>query len=137
MRYLKEEIVPASEDYQDCTYWPPDLPMMRGTPPAEATRYLKEVTDFQRRHADLLWRGRFVDTEGLDLQGEGLIAKGYAAQNRLGVLVWNPTNKVATFSAKVAGSRLVTAAEPGRDRVEPFAPLASQTLRLLVWEKEN
>lgn len=133
VRYLKDEIVPAPEDYRDCTYWPPDLAMMRGTLPKEATRYLREVVDFQRRHAGLLWEGRFVDTEGFDFQGERLIAKGFARDNELGVVVWNPTDKPASFVVKAAKGRLAAAAEPGRDRVEPFEPLAPQSLRLLVW----
>jgi hypothetical protein len=83
----------------------------------------------------LLMRGRFVDDRGFQFKGERLIAKAYAAGNQLGVLVWNPTDKPATFSLSVPNARPAAAAEPERGKVEVFSPLPGQTIRLLVWEK--
>lgn len=134
VRYLKEGVIPTRADYADVLH-PPNVEMMAATPSSEATRYLKQLIEFQRRHAALLWRGRFVDDRGFQFQGEHLIAKAYAAANQLGVLVWNPTDQPTTFSMSVPQSRLVRAAEPERDQVQAFSPLPARTLRLLVWEK--
>lgn len=136
VRYLKEGVIPTRADYADILN-PPNVEMMAATPPAEATRYLKQLVEFQRRHAALLLRGRFEDDRGFEFKGERLIAKAYAAGNQLGVLVWNPTDKPATFSMSVPKARLATAAEPERDQVEPLSPLPPQTIRLLVWQKEK
>ena len=105
-------------------------------PPAKATAYLKQLIDFERRHADVLWHGRFVDNQGFDFKGDGLMAKGYAAGDKLGVVVWNPSDKPATFSLAVPQARLVSATEPERDPVGPSGPLAPQSIRLLLWQKK-
>jgi hypothetical protein len=134
VRYLKEGVIPTRADYADILS-PPSIAMMAATPPAEATRYLRQLVEFQRRHAALLLRGRFVDDRGFQFKGERLIAKAYAAGNQLGVLVWNPTDKPATFSLNVPKARLVAAAEPERGKVEAFSPLPAQSVRLLLWQK--
>jgi hypothetical protein len=135
VRYLKEGIVPSADDYADCTYYPPDVPMMQRTPPAEATRYLKQVTDFGRRHAALLWHGRFVDNEGFSLTGDGLIAKAYRTDKQLGVLVWNPTGAARSLRVEVPGARLVSASAPESESVVADAPLPARSVRLLVWDR--
>jgi alpha-galactosidase len=135
VRYLKEGVVPARADYADVLN-PPNVTMMNATPSAEATRYLKQVIDFERRYASLLWRGRFVDDEGFQFKGEHLIAKAYAAGNQLGILVWNKGDQPTTFSLNVPQAKLVTATEPEYEKVEPFSPLPAQSIRLLVWEKQ-
>jgi len=134
VRYLKEGVMPARADYADILH-PPNVEMMAATPPAEAVRYLKQLVAFQRRHAALLWRGRFVDDRGFEFQGRRLLAKAYAAGDQLGVLVWNPTDQPATFSLSVPNAQLMTAAEPERDQVEASSSLPAQTIRLLVWRK--
>ncbi|MCX6900224.1 MAG: DUF6259 domain-containing protein [Verrucomicrobia bacterium] len=136
VRYLKEGAIPTRADYADVLN-PPNIPMMAATPPAEATRYLKQLIEFQRRHTALLWRGRFVDDRGFQFKGERLIAKAYAAGNQLGVLVWNPTDTPATFSLTVPKARLTAVAEPERDQVKAFSPLPAQTIRLLVWQEQK
>jgi hypothetical protein len=134
VRYLKEGAVPSREDYRE-VLGPPNVAMMRATPPAEAARYQKQVTEFMRANAGLFWRGRFVDDEGFTLNGRNLLARGYAQGDRLGVVVWNPADTPATFSLAVPGARLIGASEPERETVEPFGPLPAQSIRLLVWKK--
>jgi hypothetical protein len=134
VHYLKEGVIPTRADYADILN-PPNVEMMAATPPAEATRYLKQLVEFQRRHAALLLRGRFQDDRGFEFKGERLIAKAYAAGNQLGVLVWNPTDKPATFTMTIPKARLVTAAEPERGKVGVSSPLPAQTIRLLVWQR--
>jgi hypothetical protein len=134
VRYLKDNVVPTAKDYADCTYWPPDVPMMQGTPPAEATRYLKAVTDFARRHADVLLQGRFVDKEGFTLTGAGLIAKAYRTEKQLGVIVWNPTGIAKPVRVDVPGAHLAAASEPERSAADGAAPLDARSVRLYVWD---
>ena len=136
VRYLKDGVIPASEDYREVLS-PPNLAMMHATPPAEAARYEKQVTEFMRANADLFWRGRFVDGEGFTFKGRDLMAKGYTQGDRLGVVVWNPTDKPAAFSLQVPRASLVSAAEPEREACEPFSPVPAQSIRLLVWKKAN
>ena len=124
VRYLKEGVIPTREDYADVLN-PPRIDIIAATPPAEATRYLKQLTEFQRRHATLLWRGQFVDDRGFQFKGERLIAKGYTAGNQLAVLVWNPSDQPATFSLAVPKARLTTAAEPRTRSCRSFQSTAA------------
>ncbi len=132
--YLKQGRVPTAESYADCTYWPPDIGMMQATPPAEATRYLKQVTAFSRRHGALLLSGKFVDTEGFAFSGEGLIAKGYRHGKQLGVLVWNPTSRAIPAKLDVQGGAFIAASEPEHERVEPDTPVAGRSVRLYLYD---
>lgn len=134
VRYLRDDKVPQADEYAEVLS-PPDIAMMQATPPAEATRYLKQVIEFQRRHADLLWLGRFTDDQGFAFGGTGLVAKGYAGGDRLGVLVWNPGDRPAAFHLSVPGADLVLAAEPENASPQAMSALAPQTVRLLVWKK--
>jgi hypothetical protein len=135
VRYLREDRVPETSEYAEVLS-PPDIPMMQATPPTAATRYLKQVIEFQRSHRDLLWRGRFTDDEGFTFQGPGLVAKSYQAGDRLGVLVWNPTEQPARFTLTVPKAKLVSAAEPECPSVDATSALAPQSVRLLVWKRQ-
>ncbi|HNX33894.1 MAG TPA: DUF6259 domain-containing protein [Kiritimatiellia bacterium] len=134
--YLLENRVPEAGDYRAVVN-KPDVGMMRATPPEEAARYLKQVIGFQRANADCFWRGRYTDSEGFTLQGEDLVAKGFEADGgRFGVVVWNPFDKTARFTVSVPEARLISAAEPGNERVEPFSDLPPNTVRLLRWQRK-
>lgn len=133
--YLLDNKVPVAADYGDVINRP-NIALMQSVPPKEATRYMRQAIDFQRANADLLWRGRFVDEEGFGFRGEGLVAKGFAAGDRLGVLVWNPGDKPAPFTIDVPGARLVSASDPEHDKVDAFGDLAPQSIRLLVWRRK-
>ena len=135
VRYLREDRVPHTSEYAEVLS-PPDVNMMQATPPKEATRYLKQVIEFQRANADVLWRGRFTDDQGFTFQGRDLVAKGYVAGDRLAVLVWNPGDKPAAFTLRVPNAELVSASEPENGRCDAFDALAPQTVRLLVWKKK-
>ncbi len=134
VRYLREGRVPEAADYGEVIN-KPNLPLMKSVPPADATRYLRQVVDFMRANADLFWRGRHVDTEGFAFRGEGLVAKGFAAGDRLGVLVWNPGAKEAPFTLDVPCAALVSASDPEHGKADAFAALPPQSVRLLVWRR--
>ena len=135
VRYLLENHVPAASDYEQVIS-KPTVAAMEATPPQEATRYLKQVIEFQRANADLFWHGRFTDDEGFSLQGQGLIAKSYVAGDRLGVVVWNPGDRPASFTLSVPQAELVSASEPEKGPVEATSDLAPQSVRLVVWKKK-
>lgn len=132
VKYLLENKVPEVGDYAHVNN-KPDVAMMKATPPEEAASYLKRVVDFQRANAGLLWRGRYTDDQGFAFKGPGLIAKGFSAGDRFGVVVWNPGDVPAPFTLGVPGAELVSAAEPEKGNVEAFGELAPQTVRLVVW----
>lgn len=133
VRYLRDDIVPDAAEYADVIS-KPNIPLMQSVPPKEATRYLRQMIDFQRTNADLLWHGRFVDEEGFAFRGEGLVAKGFAAGDRLGVLVWNPGDKPAPFSLSAPDADLVSASDPEHGDVEAFSALPAETIRLIIWK---
>ncbi len=135
-RYLCEERVPGADEYGEVIN-KPDLALMKATPPAAATRYLKQVIEFQRAHADLLWLGSFTDDDGFALKGRNLVAKSFAAGKKLGVLIWNPGDQPATFALNVPGATLLAASEPERGNVEALGPLPPQSIRLLEWQKKE
>jgi hypothetical protein len=135
-RYLCEERMPEVADYAEVIN-KPDIALMKATPPTAATRYLKQVIEFQRAHADLLWRGSFTDDEGFALKGRNLVAKSFVAGNKLGVLVWNPGDQPAMFELKVPSATLNAASEPERGKVDAFSPLPPQTIRLLEWKRSE
>ncbi len=134
VRYLRENRVPEVEEYREVLS-PPDVGMMRATPPEEAAAYLQKIIEFQRSHADLLWQGRFVDEEGFALQGGPLVAKAFRSGDRLGVVVWNPGERPVPYRLSVPGTRLVSASQPERENVDASSELPPQSVRLLVWEK--
>ena len=79
--------------------------------------------------------GAFTDTEGVSFSGAGVVAKGFSADGRLGVVLWNTTDKQAAFTLSVPNGELVGAEEPEAASVDAFAPLAPQTVRLVTWRR--
>jgi len=134
--YLLEDRVPDVADYAHVIN-KPDVAMMKATPPAEATRYLKEALEFQRQNAAFFRYGRYVDNEGFTLTGRDLVAKGFVTSDRFGVIVWNLSQDTTPFTLTVPGYTLDSAAEPGREHVEPLSPLSTNTVRLLRWKKSE
>jgi len=132
--YLLDGRIPAMEDY-GTVLSKPAINLVQTLPPKETADYLRLVAEFQKKHAELLMTGTFTDTEGFSFRGPGLVAKGYKAGGLFGVLLWNTTDKPASFSLSVPGGSAATAFEPGKGQVEAFGEMAPQTVRLVVWEK--
>ncbi|MBN2290940.1 MAG: hypothetical protein JXM70_00860, partial [Pirellulales bacterium] len=133
VKYLLEGIVPTAADYSDCNS-PPHVALMLSMPPKEAAAYMRAVIYLERRHADLLWNGRFVDTENFEIEGEGVVAKAYRGGNKLGVVVWNHTKQPRSVKLRVPGHELQSVDEPGAD-TKPMAesPIPAETVRLYIW----
>ena len=133
VRFLRQGKVPEVAEYEDVIS-KPNITMMRSVPQDESVRYLKQVIEFQHAYADLLLRGRFTDVEGLELAGTPLVAKGFTAGDRLGVVLWNPGDRPASFSLRVPGASLLSASDPEHGKVEALSALPAQSIRLLVWK---
>lgn len=132
--YLLDGRIPEVEDY-GVVLSKPDIGLVRTLPREETARYMKAVAAFQKRHAELLMTGRFTDTEGFVFEGKGIVAKGYSSAKTFGVILWNATERTAAFTLSVPGGVLVGAEEPESGKVDAFAPLAPQTLRLVAWKR--
>jgi hypothetical protein len=133
VKYLLHGVVPTADDYRDCNS-PPRVALIQSTAPKEAANYLRAVIDLERRHADLLWNGRFVDTEGFEIEGNGIVAKGFRNGDTLGVVVWNHTTQPQTVKLQVAGHDLKSVDEPDAD-TPPTAhgSIPPETVRLFTW----
>jgi len=134
--YLREDRVPGVEDYPHVIN-KPDIAMMKATPPGDAASYMKKLISFQREHAEIFWGGRFVDTTGFSFAGEGLVAKGFEAEDRIAVILWNTLQKAAPIKIDVPGAELISAADPEHSPAGPLDPLAPQSVRLLIWKRQG
>lgn len=132
--YLLDGRIPEIGDY-GTVLSKPAIDLVRTLPPKETADYLRQVAEFQKKHAELLMTGTFTDTEGFSFSGPGLVAKGYKAGALFGVLLWNTADRPAPFSLSVPDGRVASASEPGKGPVEAFSELAPQTVRLVVWRK--
>ncbi|MGI6083268.1 MAG: hypothetical protein ACOYEP_10380, partial [Limnochordia bacterium] len=86
----------------------------------------------ERSHADLLWRGSFVDTEYfvLDTDSECVSAKAYRIDGDLGVLLRNESEQSQDALATAKGWRL-TGAFDIDGPVDPAQPLPARSVRLI------
>jgi len=134
--YLLTGRIPAVEDY-GLVLAKPAIDLVRTLPREETADYLRRAAEFQKKHADLLMTGRFVDTEGFAFSGDtAVLAKGFENGQTFGVLLWNTSDKPAVVAANVPNAELVSASEPGREKADAFGALAPQSVRLLVWKKK-
>ncbi len=137
VRYLLQDSIPASNAYADPAYYTPDVPMMQQTVPKVAREYMHQLIDFERKFSSLLWEGKFMDTDGFSLESGQVLAKSYQQGNRLGILIWNFTEKSQTASLKVPGYMLKEAQEPEAGKVSASQPIPPQSVRLMVFEKSS
>ena len=132
--YLLEGKIPTVDDY-GLVLSKPSIDLERTLPREETAAYLRSAAEFQKRHADFLMTGRFMDSQGFTFEGDkSVMAKGFANGSSFGVLVWNTGAAPAAVRVAVPGAELVSAFEPGNERAEAFALLAPQSVRLLVWK---
>ena len=127
--YVLDGKVPTKADYGEVRNLP-DIGEMQATPQKTANTYLKAVCDFQRKYAKYLLRGTFVDDEGFSVQGKGLVAKRFVADDcSSAVCVWNVADKPVPVAINGLGAP-ASATEPEAGVVAPDTPLAPDTLRL-------
>lgn len=99
--------------------------------------YAKKVADFRRQNKEFLLEGLFQDERGFVCDGP-VLASAFAADERLGVLVWNPEPEPVSFSLDVPDATLLNAVSPEfGDEPEPFAPLPPDSIRLIIWRTNS
>ncbi len=133
---LKRGKVPSADDYKMVNY-PPDIRIIHETPMDQTIAYVHSLTTWRTAHADLLLRGRFVDSVGVITEGEEIVAKGFVNGQRMGVVLWNSgTRPAKAFKAVVPGWRLIGASAPDQATADPMSPLEANSIRLLAFERE-
>lgn len=135
VRYLKENRVPVPEDYANVIS-KPNIDLVTSEDPIASKIYIRQVIDFQRDNAGLLWKGKYMDEKGFQIKsGTEVIAKAFVSENIMGIVVWNAGLKDEVFTLNVPGYTFQYATEPGKTSVNPADKLTAQSIRLLVWKK--
>lgn len=138
VRYLKENRIPVPEDYSNVIS-KPNIDLVTSEDPVAMKSYTKDVIDFQRENSGLLWRGNFNDDNGFSIKcnNNTVIAKSFVSGSRMGVVVWNTGKNNESFEVDVPGYTFEYATEPGKGTVNASEKIAAESIRLLVWKKNN
>ena len=135
VKYLTTDQVPTPEEYADCNS-PPNVSLVQTTPCKESAHYMQQVAQFRSRHGELLLLGDFSDMDGLETAAGPIVVKAFRSKDRVGVLLWNPTAEEHSAQVNVPGYQLSAAYAPeSTGRVDGNAPLAAESIRLLIWKK--
>jgi len=95
---------------------------------------MRQVAAMREQHGDLLLRGRFIDVDGVIVEGAQVVGKAFQSDDRIGVILWNPTDQPQSAKVAVAGRAFSAAYAPGAsDAVDRTTPIAPESIRLLVW----
>ena len=73
---------------------------------------LSNLMALRRKHAAILLRGRFLETEPLQIANDTLVARAYQSEAGYAVAVWNPSPRLAPLSVSWPGQTLVSAETP-------------------------
>ena len=133
VKYLKHDM-PVPADYSDCNS-PPNVKLVCATPPKPAAKYMREVIALRNQFAEFLKVGRFVDVEGISFEGSNCVANGYLAEDgRLGVVVWNYSDKPESVKLSAAGRKLLGEYVPGESKAaKAGGEVAAESVRFYLW----
>lgn len=134
VKYLKEKKIPVPADYGNVIS-KPDLSLVTSQDPVAMKNYTKQIIDFQRENADLLWHGKYIDDQKIVCDGGQVIAKVFENGNRLGVVAWNYSLQKQDFNVEVPGYVLENVSAPGVSAVSVKEPIAAESIRLYIWKK--
>jgi len=139
VKYLTTDQVPTPAEYADCNS-PPDVPLLQTVSCKESARYMHQVAALRKQHGDLLLRGRFIDVDGVTVEGDRIVVKAFQSGDRIGVILWNPTDEPRSARVMVADHAFSAAYAPGASgapgTVDRKAPIAPESIRLLVWNRQ-
>lgn len=133
--YIEKGIAPEISDYERIGS-PPSIPLMRSLNPRAASAYLRRLIEFERRHADLLWYGRFRDTVGFEIDNPAVKAKAFVNDTATGILLWNPTDKPQPVTVKVESAEFIAADAPEEEAPDSQYPIPPWSIRLLKYGKK-
>lgn len=136
VEYLKYGKIPTDKDYKN--YYisaPPDLSTFDSSS-KETQSYTHSVIQFENDNSSFFRRGKFIDQEGIKINGTDILAKGFINGEKIGVIVWNQNiSEKRNFSISVPGYKLIKSSEPNKPEVDANSILDANSLRLLVFEK--
>ena len=136
VKYLTTDQVPTPEEYADCNS-PPEVSLLQTVSCKESAEYMRQVAALRRQHGDLLLRGRFIDVDGVVVEGARIVGKAFQSDDRIGVILWNPTDQPQSAEVAIAGHAFSAAYAPGASgAVDRHAPIAPESIRLLVWNRQ-
>lgn len=135
--YLLHGTLPTKESYLNVA-GPPNIKKMNMEPAAKATQYVHSLIEFESTNAEFFRRGTFIDEEGIEVKGDDILAKGFINGDKLGVVVWNQhLSEKRNFSITTNGYKLINISEPQKQDIDVKTPLEPNSIRLIVFEKEN
>jgi hypothetical protein len=135
VRYLKENRKPVPGDYSNVIS-KPDIDLVTSEDPEAMKLYSKEVIDFQRSFAWILWHGKYLDTKGFSITcSNTVIARAYEAGNRLCVVVWNTGLNTEDIKLDVPGYVFEYSAGPEENVKYERNKIQGESIRLFMWKK--
>ncbi|NLS93263.1 MAG: hypothetical protein GXX96_13995 [Planctomycetaceae bacterium] len=136
VKYLTTDEVPTPQEYADCNS-PPDVSLVQTVPRQQSAQYMNQVAELRKQHGDLLLRGRFIDVDGLVVEGSGIVAKAFESDRQVGVILWNPGAEPRSARVSVTNCEFSAAYAPGATAaVDRNAPVEPESIRLLVWNRQ-
>ncbi len=93
---------------------------------------LAALNALRRRYAPILLRGRFLETEPLEIGSPDLVARAFESASGCAVAVWNPTAGPQELEIAWPGKTL-TRAETPDGPLSPGAPLAANDVAVLLY----
>ena len=93
---------------------------------------LASLNRLRRKHAAILLRGRFLETEPLALGNPALVARAYESEAGCAAAVWNPTGEPQALAVAWPG-KTVTLAETADAPLLPGALLAANDVAVLLF----
>ena len=137
VKYLTTDQVPTPEEYADCNS-PPDVALvangsMQGVGPVHAPG-----GGVPQRGMAICCCGDGSSTSmAWSLKATPVVAKAFQSEDQIGVILWNPTDQPQSAKVTVAGHTFSAAYAPETPgSVDRDAPLAAESIRLLVWNRQ-
>ncbi len=93
---------------------------------------LAALNRLRRKHAAILLRGRFLETEPLEITNPALVARAFESEAGCAVAVWNPTSEPQELSLSWPGKSLTTIETPA-GRLSGDAPLAPEDVAVILF----
>ncbi len=135
VEYLLNGITPTADSYSIVNS-PPDIGKMKSMTMEESSKYVHSLIDFENTHGKFLRHGKFVSDEGIIIEGEDVIARGFACGDELGVVVWNQNEtEERSFKISVLGYNFKNSHEPTESHVKRNSKMKPNSVRLMIFKK--
>jgi hypothetical protein len=134
--YLLTGKLPTKETYSNVVS-PPNIKKLNSESADKAREYVHSIIEFETTHKNFFRKGTFIGGDGIHINGDSIVAKGFKNGNEIGVIVWNSSlSPHKKYQVSISGYHISGAFEPQRQSVEISSPLAANSIRLIVFEKD-